>query len=385
MGRDEDALAALHKLTEAFPTNLDYKYLAASYCKTKGWEDKANYYYKQILELDPEDSRARLALAGTEKQNGSKSSYLLSITPLMSNPSLSINVKIQELIPYVVELSEKHDEELGKALLELTDKLVATHPKEAKAYAIKGDVLAIMGLNADAVKAYATSTQLNGNVYSVWEQLISLLIATYDYDEVVTTSTAAIDIFPNQGYLFYAAGYGHYKKKQFNEALDMLNQALIMTGKKTNQKISVYNVLGMVYDELGQADKSVQAFETALSLNPRSPETLSQYALVLSRRIEQSEKAISMADKVNADGNQSATVQQWIAEVYYNQKKYEKAKQCIEVATRQGTDPYGYNLAGDIYNVLGETSKALEMWQKALEEGFPDPELKKKIADHNGQ
>jgi uncharacterized protein HemY len=85
-----------------------------------------------------------------------------------------------------------------------------------------------------------------------------LLIATYAYDEVIKQAVKAIDIFPNQAYLYYASGYGLYKNKRFNEALDMLNQAMIMTGKNLTQKISVYNVLGMVYDELGQPDKSVQ-------------------------------------------------------------------------------------------------------------------------------
>jgi len=365
--------------------NIEYKYLAASYCKTKGLDDKALIYYRQILSLDPGDSRTRLALAGAEKQDGNKVAYLQSISSIMSNASLNIDVKIQELIPYVIELSEKKDNELGQALLDLIQQLVVTHPKEAKTYAIKGDVLAILGQKEAAINAYTTSTGLNGNVYAVWEQLISLLVATYSYDEVITQTSKAIDIFPNQAYLYYASGFGSYKKKRFDDALDMLNQALIMTGKNSNQKISVYNVLGMVYDELGQADKSVQAFETALSINPRSAETLSQYSLVLSRRIEQSDKAIDMAEKVLADGNQSATVQQWIAEVFYNQKKYEKAKHSILVAIREGTDAYGYNLAGDILIVLGETSEALEMWQKAMEYGYPDPELKKKIAEHKGQ
>jgi hypothetical protein len=35
--------------------------------------------------------------------------------------------------------------------------------------------------------------------------------------------------------------------------------------------------------------------------------------------------------------------------------------------------------------MLGETNRALEMWEKALESGYPDPELKKKIAEHKGQ
>ncbi|MGB3078867.1 MAG: tetratricopeptide repeat protein [Saprospiraceae bacterium] len=385
LGRTEEALEAINKLIAVYPTNIEYKFLAASYCKTKGIDDKAMEYYQQILSIDPGDSRARLAVAGVQKQDGNKVAYLESVSSIMSNPALNIDVKIQELIPYVMELSEKKQNDLGQALLNVIDRLITAHPKEAKAYALKGDVLAILGQNTNAIKAYITSTGMNGNIYAVWEQLVSLLIDTYAYDDVITQATKAIDLFPNQGYLYYAVGYSEYKNKRYDEALDMLNQSLIMTGKNISQKISVYNMLGMVYDELGQADKSFQAFETALSLNPKSVETLSQYSLVLSKRIEQSDKAIAMAEKVLSEGNQSAKVQQWIAEVFYNQKKYDRAKQAIDVAVEKGTDAYGYNLAGDIYILTGDANKAIEMWQKALDNGYTDPEVKKKIAEHKGQ
>ena len=385
LGRTEQALAVLHKLTEIHPLNIDYKFLAASYCKTKGMDDKANVYYKQILDIDPMDSRARLALAGTQKEQGNDVAYLKSIIPIMTNPALKIDVKLQELIPYVLQLSEKKDAALGDALLEVIRELMKAHPNDAKSFAIKGDVLSIMGKKQDAIESYKTSTQLNGNVYVVWEQLIKLLLETYAYEDAITQSNLAIDIFPNQAYLYYASGYAAYKKKRFDESLDMLNQALIMTGKNIQQRISVYNVLGMVYDELGQADKSVEAFETALSINPKSAETLSQYSLVLSRRIERSEKAIDMAEKVLSGGNQSAVVHQWIAEVFYNQKKYDKANQSIQVAIREGTDAYGYNLAGDILIAIGETDQALDMWQKAINNGYPETDVKKKITEHKMQ
>jgi tetratricopeptide (TPR) repeat protein len=385
LGRTNDALAAIHRLTEVYPKNIEYKYLAASYCRTKGLNDKALIYYRQIIDIDPSDSRARLALAGSEKEDGNKAGYLQSILPIISNPSLSIDVKLQELIPYVLEYSEKKDPSLGAALIDVTQQLVNAHPTEAKAYAVQGDVFSIQDKKESAISAYLSSTRFNDKVYTVWEQIITLLIDTYEYDRVVTQAHNAMEIFPNQAYLYYAAGYGAYKQKDFSEALDMLSQALIMTGKNIPQKISVYNVLGLVYDELGQPDKSIEAFETALGLNPRSAETLSQYSLVLSRRIEQSEKAIDMADRLLSEGNHSAQVHQWIAEVFYNQKKYSKANQSIQVALQKGTDAQGYNLAGDILVAMGETDKALEMWQTAMSKGYPDAELKKKLADHKTQ
>lgn len=385
MGRTEEALACIHRLTEIFPNNIEYKYLAASYCKTKGMDDRALTYYRQIIAIDPGDSRARLALAGTEKKEGNTTGYLQSITPIISNPALSIDVKLQELIPYVLEFTEKKDPGLGDALTDVAQKLVKAHPTEAKAYAIQGDIYAFREKKEAAVAAYLRAIQLNDGVYTVWEQLITLLNETYQFEEVVSQANRAIDIFPNQAYLYYASGYASYKLRQFADAIDMLSQALVMTGKNIPQKISVYNVLGLVYNELGQPDKSIEAFETALSLNPRSAETISQYSLVLSRRIEQSDKAIEMAERILADGNQSAKVHQWIAEVFYNQKKYAKANQSIQIALAKGADAEGYNLAGDILVALGDTDKALEMWQTAINKGLPDDSLKKKLADHKTQ
>ncbi|MDQ3016250.1 MAG: tetratricopeptide repeat protein, partial [Bacteroidota bacterium] len=101
--------------------------------------------------------------------------------------------------------------------------------------------------------------------------------------------------------------------------------------------------------------------------------------------IEQSEKAITMAEKVLAEGKHSAMVHQLIAEVFYNQKKYTKANQSILIAIEKGTDAYGYNLAGDILIATGETDKALDMWQKALDKGFPATDIKKKLSDHKTQ
>jgi tetratricopeptide (TPR) repeat protein len=296
-----------------------------------------------------------------------------------------VDVKVQEIIPYILEFSEKKDPALGQSLLEVVNILVTAHPKEAKAHAIKGDVLSIMDKKKEAIESFKTALQMHDGVYVVWEQMIRLLNETWQYDEMHHQANKAIEIFPNQAYLYYAAGFSAYKKREFSEALEMLEQALVMTGKNIQQKISVYNVLGMVYDELGQADKSVEAFETSLSINPRSAETLSQYSLVLSRRIEQSEKAIAMADKILADGNQTAIVHQWIAEVFYNQKKYTKAKQSIEIALQKGTDAYGYNLAGDILIAIGETDQAVQMWENAINKGFPEQEVRKKLAEHKTQ
>lgn len=210
-------------------------------------------------------------------------------------------------------------------------------------------------------------------------------MADRSYDELIRQSQAAITNFPNQAYLYYASGYGYYKKEKYDESLEALNEALIMTGRNMGQKISVYNILGVVYDELGDLDKSSVAFESSLSLDPKNPETLAYYSLMLSRRITQSDKAISMTEKALGQPNLLPGTQEILAEVLYNQKKYKEAYASIQVVL--AADPYGdaYNLAGDILIRLGNVEEAKAMWQRALDEGCTDPELKRKISDPKAQ
>jgi tetratricopeptide (TPR) repeat protein len=162
----------------------------------------------------------------------------------------------------------------------------------------------------------------------------------------------------------------------------MLNDALIMSGRNAAQKINIYNVLGLVYDELGDLEKSSVAFETALGIDPKNAETLTQYSLVLSRRISQSEKALSMTERVLSQSQHPPMIHELLAEVLYNQKKYKEAYASIHKAIGPGSHGDVYNLAGDILLKMGNAGEAVRMWEKALETGSTDMAIKKKIADH---
>lgn len=385
LGRTDDAMAALHKLTVVYPANTDYKFLAASYARKTGQEEKAKQYYKDVLAIDPQNSRAKLAMANSEKQEGDVVGYLKSISPVMSNPGIDPDIKIKELIPYVVDFSKTKDTVLGNALVGLTGQLINAHPKEAKVFAIHGDVLSILGRRQPAIEAYTQSTVLNGSVYTVWEQLLAMLVDQRSYDELIRQSDLAISNFPNQAYLYYTSGVGLYKKERYRESIEVLNEALMMTGRNAGQKIAVLNILGLAYDEAGDLEKSSSAFESALAIDPKSPETLAHYSLMLSRRISQSEKALSMTEKALAQGNLTPMVHEILAEVLYNQKKYKEAYTSIQEVLK--ADPYGnaYNLAGDILIKLGNTEEAVVMWQKALDAGCTDPMLKGKISDPKAQ
>jgi len=385
LGRSGEALAVLEQLSQAYPRDIEYRFLAAAYARKIGREDKAVDYYRSILDDDPANDRAKLALAGAEKKSGNDAGYLASIESVINNPALDIDVKLEEIVPYVVEFSKNRDATLGAALERLSGQLVKAHPKEAKAYAMRGDILSFSDRFEEAAAAYSKAVELNPNIYLVWEQLLGLLMRQYDYAGVLAQATKAVDFFPNQAFLYYAAGYGAFHTRAYGEAVEWLDQALPMTARDPVQRINVLNLLGLAHDRRGDVDQSVAAFETSLAIDPKNIETMAFYSLSLSRQITSSQKAMEMAGKVATDPRATPALLRTVAEVYVNQKQPEKALAAIESALRGPLDPEGYRLAGDILDAAGRPADALGQWEKALDAGLKDEALKQKVAQRKSQ
>lgn len=379
LGRKEEALASLEELAQVYPGIIEYKFLVATYARKIRNEEKAVSYFREILKMEPDNSRAKLALAGSEKNEQDTVSYLQSIEAVMVNSALAIDLKLEEIMPYLLQFAKTQNPKHGEALYQLSKSLVKAHPKEAKAFALQGDILSMQGNDKDAIISYEEAISLNSGVYLIWEQYLSLLMHQHQYEKVLKEASRAADYFPNQGFLYYAAGYGALNAGQPEEALDWLQQGLMMTAKNEAQKVNVLNQLGLAYDKLGNMDKSTESFESAAALNPRNIETKTLYALTLSRKIIQSKKAIELANEVVKDPRASSELLQQIAEVYYNQKMYADAGQAIQKALGGMLSPKGYKLAGDIYEQLNQPAEAQKFWKLAVDAGLDDAELKKKL------
>ena len=87
-----------------------------------------------------------------------------------------------------------------------------------------------------------------------------------------------------------------------------------------------------------------------------------------------------MTKKVLQQEGIPASVHETLAQVLYNQKRFEEAYNSIQIALQ--ADPYGdvYNLAGDILNKLDKKAEAVQMWELALEDGCTDSSIKSKIS-----
>jgi tetratricopeptide (TPR) repeat protein len=353
LGDNKKAALELKKLADKYPYNIDYQHIAAEYYNKLGDKVTAQEFYKRILKIDPNDSKAQLATSAQSKPasgSGGDVAYLNSLKDLFKKPDIKIDDKIKTFLPYVNKIAEGKDKALAASGLELAQIIEVTHPNDAKSYSLLGDMLYHNGKSAEALEKYKKCLQINKAIYSVWEQMMYVQDELGLYEDMLKTSEQATDLFPNQSVAFYFNGVANEKKGKLSDAISSLEQAILMSSKKPQIKLDALIELGVTHSKSKSYDKADKAFEDALKLNNKSSMALIKYANSLASR--------GTADRAKA-----------------------MAEDAIKISME--SDPSVLELYGDYLFKSGDKENAVKYWSKAKERGAKSMGLEKKISERN--
>ncbi len=355
MNDPKKAALELKKLADAYPQVISYQHQAAEYYSKLGDKATATDLYQRILKNDPNDSKARMALATKQAPLVSNASgnaevnYLNSLKDIFQKSDIKIDEKIKTILPYAQKITEGKDKALAAAGLQLAEILETAHPTEAKSYALLGDMLYHNGRLNEALTKYKKCLELNKSIFAVWEQKMYTEDELGLYDDLVKTSETASDLFPNQAIAFYFNGLANEKKAQYDAAVSSLEQAILMSAKKPPLKLDALVLLGVTYAKSKRYAQSDKTFEEALKLNNQSPITMIRYANALIGREGLGDKAKQLADSA--------------------------------LKIDQESDPSVLEGFGDYLYKSGDKNKAVAYWQKAKDRGAKSLVLDKKIIE----
>ncbi len=381
LGNYRKAAQELESLIKAYPNNTSYQHLLATFYEQINEKSKANAVYQQILAKNPDDARAKIALAA-ESGNKSSLNYLYSLRPIFENRVTNIDIKIKEIIPFINRLADG-ESELGPVLLGLAESLVAVHPTDAKALALSGDVYYHSGQIDKALTAYLKTLETDKSVWLVWEQVMHIYEFRRDFEKMAAFSEQSLDYFPNQAsaYLFNGRANNALKKPQ--QALSSLKPAVMMAGSNKNLLLQIQAELGLTYFLLKNFPQSDAAFEEALKINPSNISVLRNYIYCLASRTETLAKASNLVEEllnVAKDRFESEAAKGF---VLYKMKDYENAKLWLGKALQHSgdNDPFTLEAYGNVLFQLGQLEQAVEYWQAALQKGGRSSVLERKISE----
>lgn len=382
LGKTTQAAQALEDLITTFPGESQYYHVLAQYYDTQGKAGKAKETYKRALKANPEDPVASIALAENMKAEGNEAQYLLGLKPLFNRNEVGIDIKVKELYPYINKLPNVKDG-VPEALLELSKIMTEVHSNDAKAFAIYADILYYTGNPNDALTQYNKTLELDNSVYSVWEQVLIVNEALGRFDDLIKMSENAMDYFPNQAFIFYMNGLGYNRKGEYEDAIDALEQAMIMSGRDDVMKAKVHSELGVSYFGEADYDSSNENFEAALVLDGNSISVLNNYSYYLAVQGKDLAKAEEYIKKANGLSANQPTIQDTYGFIFYKKKQYKEAEKWFKKALDNGGNMNFVILEhyGDALYQLNRTDEAVTYWQKAKKMGSTSKKLDKKISE----
>lgn len=261
---NKKAAAALERLADAYPADLEHRHKLARFYEAIGDAAAARQTYEDILRRNPDDPAAKLGALDKNK-NSSDAAYLSSLKPLFAKTELSIDEKVKEIMPYLAKLANKNDPALLEALMPLGELLEKTHPDDPRAWSASGDILYLGNRSEAALAKYKKCLSLGPKVFSVWENTLAILRETQRYDEMLQTAERAIDAFPNkpQAYLFY--GIAANEKGRYDDALSQLEQAVLMAGPNTGLRYDLTDQIGIALTRKKDFTAAMTKYENVLN------------------------------------------------------------------------------------------------------------------------
>ena len=372
------AVAEGERLIKANPDEPRYVLAQAEmYAANNRLEDAARTA-RQALALDDDTPQAHMILADVYRQQNKEAESKAELKLAFASPALDIDDKVRILVGFIKQLPNPS---INQTALDLATTTMRVHPREAKAYAVAGDIQTLTDHKQDARDTYLKALALDNSKFQIWQQVVLIDAELNQTDSLLAHTDRALELFPNQASLWFYNGVAHSIKRQPRPAVAALEHGrrLVLDNKELLGQFDAQ--LGDSYHELKEYDKSDAAYESALNADPDNVQVLNNYSYFLSLRGAKLDKAKEMAGRVVKKFPDNDTYLDTYAWVLYKMKDYAGAKANLEKALRNTKDAAVIEHYGDVLYQLGEKDQAVAEWQRAKKAGVGSEFLDRKIKD----
>jgi tetratricopeptide (TPR) repeat protein len=294
MKNDRGATQAYEDLIAIYPRSIPFLHKLANYYKTTTRTDEAAGVYRRILALKPDDPEARIG-AMAKREVGNETDFLATLRPLLSDPTIGIDSKIEKLMPFLRKMEQEKDSTKRAMMQNAATELTVTHPNEAKAWSFAGDVHYLLGQNEIALSQYKKCIALQANVFGVWQNTYDILDQQKNYKELLAITEKGMDAFPNQPASYFYYGLAANQLNKPADALTQLQQGLFMSGSQTAMKLDISAQIGLAQIKLNKPEKAIEILEVALTKGGTKHPFVLEY----------------LGDAYAAKGNQTKAAEQW--------------------------------------------------------------------------
>lgn len=367
----EKALDILIDLSERFPRDLFILNMLANYHERNKEDDLALKIYKKILDINPDDSRANLALVDSDSMEGaSDTEKLLGKKAFFQNSRIDFDTQFSEILTYFQQDLNKLPEEELNALEKVSDWLLQSHPDNPKALSLRADILAQKGLNTEATEYYIQTVAIHPDNYMVWEQLLWSLKELQRWKDLNKYAEEATLFFPNKAAIYLFKGEAGYHLGDLEEAYFDLETCLSLSGKDPVMKSNAQALIGLVDCADEKSGKENAAFDQARKILAKNP-NIDYYESVCLLRKNEMTKSLSAIEKALSKVPLKPEYRVQKAKILFQTGKHQESLQTLlQVADKSTYYPVYYWIALN-YEKMNQQENAQKYHEMAQKYGAP--------------
>lgn len=358
------------RLQQAYPQNADYMRLLGDVYLQVNRDSAAMSMYRQAEAQEPDNGRLYLSRASYYEKQGDTLAYNNEIRGALLNMGIDVDTKLQIFTSYIIDELKR-----GKAsdrIESLFREMLELYPQEEPVHRLYGSYLSTIQKYVQAEEQFAMATDLEPTSTENWLRLLELLMFEKKYESLIDYGLKAVEYIPSEKDLYVYMGIAYSQLKRNEEAITLMRNVIASADADDPGKMSeLYMLLGDFCNAAGQWEEAVEAYKTSLRFNPLNVGTMNNYAYLLAVRNTDLDYAERMSAKSLKEEPDNVNFLDTYAWVLFRQKSYSLAKWYLEKALENAKEPSAelFEHYGDVLSLLGETDRAVEYWQRAIQTG----------------
>jgi tetratricopeptide (TPR) repeat protein len=347
------------------PTDYRVAGMLAEFYRSIGEKDSAYKYYREIYPAYKEEPMVSYSYSEFLLELGDTNTGRDVLLETMREKSINILQKSEYFLKLV---QDTYLYQLNKPVLDtVVTTFLSEYPNDIRALSVYSDIQIrrrnFEKASAVLVRVYA----LDKRNYLALEQLLYSLNIQGKTDSVFFYSEEGVRNFSDRPLILLFNGSAKNDLKMFYDALIVLNKGLSIVSD-SSMKIQFYNLIADSYRNIQEFDKSDDAFEKALMIDPDNLLIKNNYAYYLAVRGERLKIAKSMSKQTIKNEPQNSTYLDTYAWILFKMNNLSGAKKYILRAISYNGDKNSEILlhAGEIFLKAGIFDKALIFYKMAI-------------------
>lgn len=361
------AIHSLESMMDANGSNDKLQLTLGELYLQSGKPAKAMQIFREMIAETPSFVPAWIALFETYIEQGERELFLTELRRFYAVDEIEFSKKIEAVKLFM--LRAENEPSYSEHVHTMVDELAAFQTGEPSVYVLRGMSLRVQEKYDQAQEDFQKALELNPENLFAWEELASTYMLQERYHNVSDTvsqakkragrSSLRLEVFD---------GYALFRSGSYLKSARVLEKARNYEKQETPSWLLVqaHITRAMAYDKLKKPEKSIEAYNDVLGIDPENALALNNLAYLYAEREENLDEAMQYAKQAVDTEPENPVFLDTLGWLYYKTGNYQKAREIIEIAlSMEPNEPEIYEHLAEIYRALGEPVKAEEYLNKA--------------------